>query len=128
MATDLFTVRPDDIVDFAASLMEWRYIRHVPVEDDSGRLLGLVSHRQLLRLVARGLDHDAPPAMVRDIMRTDPLSVDPETTTVDAIRLMREKRLSCLPVTENGKLVGLVTEYDLIVVASRLLESVLGEA
>jgi len=128
MATDLFTVRPDDIVDFAASLMEWRYIRHVPVEDDSGRLLGLVSHRQLLRLIARGLDHDAPPAMVRDIMRPDPLSVDPDTTTVEAIRLMREKRLSCLPVTENGKLVGLVTEYDLIVVASRLLESVLGEA
>ncbi len=128
MATDLFTVRPDDIVDFAASLMEWRYIRHVPVEDDSGRLLGLVSHRQLLRLIARGLDHDGPPAMVRDIMRPDPVSVGPETTTVDAIRLMREKRLSCLPVTDNGKLVGLVTEYDLIVVASRLLESVLGEA
>jgi CBS domain-containing protein len=128
MATDLFTVRPDDIVDFAASLMEWRYIRHVPVEDDSGRLLGLVSHRQLLRLIARGLDRDEGPAMVRDIMRPDPISVGPETTTVDAIRLMRENRLSCLPVTENGKLVGLVTEYDLIVVASRLLENVLDES
>jgi len=127
MATDLFTVRPDDIVDFAASLMEWRYVRHVPVEDDSGRLLGLVSHRQLLRLIARGLEKDAGPAMVRDIMRPDPMSVTPETTTVEAIRLMRENRLSCLPVTEDGKLVGLVTEYDLIVVASRLLESVLGD-
>lgn len=127
MATDLFTVRPDDIVDFAASLMEWRYVRHVPVEDDSGRLLGLVSHRQLLRLIARGLDKDAGPVMVRDIMRPNPITVSPETTTVEAIRLMRENKLSCLPVTENGKLVGLVTEYDLIVVASRLLESVLDE-
>ncbi|MFU8876640.1 MAG: CBS domain-containing protein [Wenzhouxiangellaceae bacterium] len=125
MATDLFTVRPDDIVDFAASLMEWRYIRHVPVEDDSGQLLGLVSHRQLLRLIARGLERDAEPVMVRDIMRPDPLSIGPDTTTVEAIRLMREKKLSCLPVTESGKLVGLITEYDLIVVASRLLESVL---
>ncbi|MBS3742985.1 MAG: CBS domain-containing protein [Wenzhouxiangellaceae bacterium] len=125
MATDLFTVRPDDIVDFAASLMEWRYVRHVPVEDDSGRLLGLISHRQLLRLIARGIDKKTEPVMVRDIMRPDPTSIGPETTTVEAIRLMREKRLSCLPVTENGKLVGLVTEYDLIVVASRLLESVL---
>ncbi|MBY6203306.1 CBS domain-containing protein [Halomonas denitrificans] len=127
MATDLFTVRPDDIVDFAASLMEWRYVRHVPVEDDAGRLLGLVSHRQLLRLVARGADkgEDGEPVMVRDIMRPDPKTVHPETTTVDAIRLMRENRLSCLPVVENDKLVGLVTEYDLIVVASRLLESVL---
>jgi CBS domain-containing protein len=121
MATDLFTVRPDDIVDFAASLMEWRYVRHVPVEDDSGRLLGLVSHRQLLRLVARGDDKrsNGDPVMVRDIMRPDPMTISPETTTVEAIRLMRENRLSCLPVVENGKLVGLVTEYDLIVVASR---------
>ena len=125
MSTDLFTVRPDDIVDFAASLMEWRYVRHVPVEDDAGRLLGLISHRQLLRLIARGLDRKAEPVMVRDIMRPDPAFIGPETTTVEAIRMMREKRLSCLPVAENGKLVGLVTEYDLIVVASRLLESVL---
>ncbi|MDX1626243.1 MAG: CBS domain-containing protein [Wenzhouxiangellaceae bacterium] len=128
MATDLFTVRPDDIVDFAASLMEWRYVRHVPVEDDSGQLLGLVSHRQLLRLVARGIDRGAEPVTVRDIMRPDPMTVSPETSTVEAIRLMRENRLSCLPVTKDRKLVGLVTEYDLIVVASRLLESVLDGA
>lgn len=126
MATDLFTVRPDDIVDFAASLMEWRYVRHVPVEDDSGQLLGLVSHRQLLRLVARG-GRSGQTTMVRDIMHTQPLSISPETTTVEAIRLMREKRLSCLPVTTDGKLVGLVTEYDLIVVAGRLLETYLAD-
>ncbi len=126
MATDLFTVRPDDIVDFAASLMEWRYVRHVPVEDDSGQLLGLISHRQLLRLVARG-NSDNKSIMVRDIMRPDPLSVTRDTTTVEAIRLMREHKLSCLPVVEDSKLVGLVTEYDLIVVAGRLLESYLGE-
>ena len=124
MATDLFTVRPDDIVDFAASLMEWRYVRHVPVEDDSGHLLGLVSHRQLLRLVARG-GRDQQTTMVRDIMRPDPLSVTPDTPTVEAIRLMRDKRLSCLPVVNEGKLLGLVTEYDLVVVAGRLLESYL---
>jgi len=126
MATDLFTVRPDDIVDFAASLMEWRYVRHVPVEDDSGHLLGLVSHRQLLRLIARG-GRDGQTVMVRDIMHTEPLSISPETTTVEAIRLMREKRLSCLPVVKNDKLVGLVTEYDLIMVAGRLLEAYLEE-
>ncbi len=124
MATDLFTVRPDDIVDFAASLMEWRYVRHVPVEDDSGQLLGLVSHRQLLRLIARG-NRDGRTVTVREIMRPDPVSVTQDTTTVEAIRLMREHRLSCLPVVEGGKLLGLVTEYDLIVVAGRLLETYL---
>jgi CBS domain-containing protein len=127
MATDLFTVRPDDIVDFAASLMEWRYVRHVPVEDDSGQLLGLISHRQLLRLIARGGRGDET-VTVRDIMRPDPVTISPDSTTVEAIRLMRENRLGCLPVTENGKLVGLVTEYDLVVVAGRLLETYLEEA
>ena len=54
MATDLFTVRPDDLVDLAASLMDWRHIRHVPVEDEDGHLVGLVTHRGLLRLLSRG--------------------------------------------------------------------------
>ncbi|MEE4638871.1 MAG: CBS domain-containing protein [Wenzhouxiangella sp.] len=127
MATDLFTVRPDDIVDFAASLMEWRYVRHVPVEDDSGQLLGLVSQRQLLRLVARG-SRGPEPVTVRDIMHAEPVSISPETTTVQAIRMMRERRLSCLPVVDpEGKLVGLVTEHDLVAVAGRLLESYLGD-
>lgn len=123
MTTDLFTVRPDDIVDFAASLMEWRHIRHVPVEDDSGHLLGLLSHRALLRLISSGANDDS--VTVRDIMTADPITVGPETSTVEAIRLMREHRLSCLPVVKQEKLVGILTEHDLIVVASRLLEKLL---
>lgn len=126
MATDVFTVRPDDIVDFAASLMEWRYVRHIPVEDDAGRLLGLVSHRQLLRLIARGLRSDEE-VTVRDIMHDELVTVTADTTTVEAIRLMRDKRLGCLPVVDGDKLVGLVTDYDLIVVSSRLLESYLSD-
>ena len=127
MTTDLFTVRPDDIVDFAASLMEWRHIRHVPVEDDSGQLLGLVSHRQMLRLIARGA-RAAAPATIRDIMHAKLRTVTPDTPTVEAIRLMREERLSCLPVVDKGgKLAGLVTEHDLIGVAGRLLESYLDD-
>ncbi len=122
MATDLFTVRPSDIVDFAASLMDWRHVRHVPVEDDEGCLVGLLSHRALLRLVATGKAGGADKVTVSEIMNHNPITVEPETNTVDAIRLMREAQLSCLPVVEKGKLVGLVTEHDLIVVSSHLLE------
>ena len=125
MSTDLFTVRPDDIVDFAASLMDWRHIRHVPVEDDRGFLVGLVSHRALLRLVATGRAGSEHKVSVKEIMNTEPITVPPETSTVDAIRMMREQKLACLPVTRDGKLVGIVTEHDLIVVSSRLLESYL---
>jgi CBS domain-containing protein len=122
MATDLFTVRPDDIVDFAATLMDWRHVRHVPVEGDDGELIGLVSHRALLRLVAAGRVGGEHKVTVREIMTLNPVTVESDATTVDAIRVMREARVACLPVVENGKLLGLVTEHDLIVVASHLLE------
>ena len=58
-------------------------------------------------------------------MNREPVTVRPDTPTTEAIRLMREKKLACLPVTQQGRLVGIVTEHDLIVVASRLLESYL---
>jgi len=125
MTQDLFTVRPDDIVDFAATLMDWRHIRHVPVENDNGKLVGLVSHRALLRLIAQGRYGQDCNVTVEEIMNREPVTVHPDTPTVDAIRLMRDKKLACLPVTRNHKLVGIVTEHDLIIVASRLLESYL---
>jgi CBS domain-containing protein len=105
--------------------MDWRHVRHVPVEDNSGKLVGLVSHRALLRLVANGLISDADKVTVSEIMNPDPVTVHPETSTVEAIRLMREQQLACLPVLRDGKLVGLVTEHDLIVVSSHLLETYL---
>ena len=129
MTTDLFTVRPEDLVDLAASLMEWEHIRHVPVEDDEGRLVGLVSHRSLLRLVGRGLEQEnREPVAVRDIMRTNPITATPDTTTLDAIGTMRRHKVSCLPVVKKDRLVGIVTEHDLIKVAGRLLEDHLREA
>jgi CBS domain-containing protein/gamma-glutamyl:cysteine ligase YbdK (ATP-grasp superfamily) len=127
MTTDLFTVRPEDLVDLAASMMDWEHIRHVPVEDDDGRLVGLVSHRALLRLVARGLRRvDDEPVAVKEIMRPDPVTVTPATTTLEAMRTMRNEGVGCLPVVEaDQKLVGIVTERDLIDVSSRLLEAYL---
>jgi CBS domain-containing protein len=123
MTQDLFTVRPDDIVDFAASIMDWRHVRHVPVEDDKGRLAGLISHRSLLRLFAEGRVGGTDKVTVGEIMDAEPITVQPETQTVSAIRLMRSKRLACLPVVrDDNKLVGIVTEHDFIVIASRLLE------
>jgi CBS domain-containing protein len=127
MATDLFTVRPDDIVDFAATLMDWRHVRHVPVEGDDGELVGLVSHRALLRLVATGRVGGEHKVTVNEIMTRNPVTVNSNATTVEAIRLMREAQVACLPVVDSGKLLGLITEHDLIVVSSHLLERYLAE-
>jgi CBS domain-containing protein len=120
MSTDLFTVRPDDLIDLAASLMDWRHIRHVPVEDEDGRLVGLVSHRALLRV----LGHSARDAniTVRDVMVANPVTVSPATPTLDAIQMMRDQHIGCLPVVEDGQLVGIVTSYDFLEASARLFQ------
>lgn len=127
MSTQLLTVRPEDLVDLAAAMMDWERIRHVPVEDDEGRLVGIVSHRALLRLVVRGNGTDGEEVAVRDIMRRDPVSVTPSTPTLEAIKLMRDKAVGSLPVVEDGKLVGIVTEHDIIDVSAKLLDRFLAE-
>jgi len=120
MTTDLFTVHPEDLIDLAASVMDWEHVRHVPVEDHAGRLIGLVTHRHLLRTVGRGLASRA--IAVREIMRPNPVTVSPDATILEAIGLMREHRVSGLPVVQDDQLVGIVTESDLMHVAARLLD------
>jgi CBS domain-containing protein/gamma-glutamyl:cysteine ligase YbdK (ATP-grasp superfamily) len=123
MSTDLFTVRPDDLIDLAASVMDWQHVRHVPVEDEEGRLVGLLSHRDLLRLLARrGTGALAEPVTVRDIMKPDPVTAAPQTPTLEAIGLMRARGVGCLPVVENGALVGIVTAHDFLAASARLFE------
>ena len=123
MNTDLFTVRPDDIVDLAASVMEWSHVRHIPVENDSGELVGLLGHRALLRLVASGKQTEL--VEVGAIMVSSPTTVGPDVLTTEAIKIMREKKVSCLPVVDGNRLLGMITERDLIVVSAKLLETFL---
>lgn len=128
MSTDLFTVQPSDIIDLAANIMDWKKIRHILVEDDEGRLVGLLSHRALIRMVARGTRGAQDRPTVAQMMVKDPLTIGPEMPTLEVMRLMRERGISCLPVVEAGKLVGVITERDLIDVSRKLLESYLSEA
>jgi CBS domain-containing protein/gamma-glutamylcysteine synthetase len=127
MSRDLFTVRPGDVLDLAASLMEWKHVRHVPVEDDLGHLVGLISHRDLLSMLATEKKRMAEDLSVADVMKTDLLTVTPETRTLDALCLMREQGIGCLPVCRDGKLVGLITAHDFLTVSTRLLEERLAD-
>lgn len=128
MTTDLFTVHEDEVVDLVANLMDWKHIRHVPVEDDKHRLVGLVSYRSLLRLLARDTPRDRnTPVPVSEIMQRNPLTVSPDTPTIDAISIMRRERVACLPVVKNDRLVGIVTERDFMDVAAELVEAQLRE-
>jgi CBS domain-containing protein/gamma-glutamyl:cysteine ligase YbdK (ATP-grasp superfamily) len=129
MSTDLFTVHPEDLVDLAASVMDWRHVRHVPVEDDEGKLVGLVTHRDVLRLLVRGLKGEGGGAvLVGDIMKSAPVTVTPATPTIEAIGLMRSRGVGCLPVVEKGVLVGIVTAKDFLDASARLFEERLAGA
>jgi len=129
MSTDLFTLRPDDLVDFAASVMDWRHIRHVPVESAEGELVGLLTHRSLLRVLTRGLHKGTDePLLVRDVMKADPVTVSSTTPTLEAIDLMRSKQLGCLPVVDDGQLVGIVTSFDFLDASARLFKEHLTKA
>ena len=123
MSTDLFTVSPDDLIDLAASVMDWRHVRHVPVEDAEGRLIGLVTHRGLLRMISNGnRSTEVMPITVRDIMVESPLTVSPSTSSLEAIEIMRSNRVGCLPVVEGDHLVGIVTSYDFLEASARLFK------
>ncbi len=129
MSTDLFTISEREPVDLAAHLMDWRHVRHVPVEDRDNRLVGLVSHRVLLRLMASALTEGGRKTVqVRDIMERDVVTVFPWTTTLEAIHVMKTRAVSCLAVIdEEHRLVGIITERDLMGISFRLLERFLEE-
>ncbi|MCP4503873.1 MAG: CBS domain-containing protein [Deltaproteobacteria bacterium] len=122
MTREVFTVHPEDLVDLAASVMEWEHVRHIPVEDNEGKLVGLLTHRNLMRIISRGTRDGTKAVGVADIMNVKPLRVTPDTSTLDAISIMRSEKVSCLPVTnDEGELLGLVTESDFLDVAKVLL-------
>ncbi len=122
MNTDLFTVQADELIDLAASIMNWEKVRHIPVEDEKHNLVGLLSYRAILRFVSDPKMRAKDSVAVADIMERDPVTASPETLTIEAIKLMKAHGASCLPVVVEGKLVGIVTEHDYMRIAGQLLE------
>ncbi|RMH10802.1 MAG: CBS domain-containing protein [Planctomycetota bacterium] len=122
MTTNLFTVHEDESLELVASIMDWQQIRHVPVEDSAQRLVGLVSYRRLLRVLADSSHGPLRDMAVRDVMLRDPITGTPSMSTLEAVELMRANGLSCLPIVSDGKLVGIVTEHDFMQIAGQLLE------
>lgn len=126
MTTELFTVHEDELVDLVAALMDWEHIRHVPVEDDEHRLVGLVTHRTLLRLMAQGRIVPGEALPVSEIMHRHVYTTGPDTPTLEAARVMKEHQVGCLPVVDDeNRLVGIITAHDFMSMAAQLLEDAL---
>jgi CBS domain-containing membrane protein len=103
-------------------LFEDERIRHLPVVDEDGNLVGLLSQRDLARR-ALGQVEDLPMEekhailagqRVDEIMSRNPETAVPDEDLVDAAERMLENKLGCLPVLEGGELVGILTESDFV--------------
>ena len=130
MTTDLFTVQKDDILDLVIDMMDWRKIRYTPVEDKEGKLVGLITLRLVLRhmLKLRNQDPGTEPEITtaKDIMNKNPHTIGPNATINEAMAIMRENTIGCLPVVQNGELIGIITETDFLRIAGRLIERLEG--
>jgi CBS domain-containing membrane protein len=121
MTRAVVTVGPNDKLATAADVMRLGRIRHLPVLDD-GEICGLVSQRDLFHsalLKALGYGgHGAQKAremfLVKEAMTTDIHTTSPDTPLGDAAGVMLERKIGCLPVVEEGKLVGILTESDFV--------------
>jgi len=121
MRTDLFTVQGDAIIEFVSDLMKWRKIRYIPVEDDDGHLIGLITSAQVMEY-HRSKNPDKENLTVNDIMINDPITIAPMETIKSATILMQTKDIGCLPVVNNGELAGIITEQDILKISSRIIE------
>jgi acetoin utilization protein AcuB len=122
MTSDPLTVDPDISLREATGLMNQKGIRHLPVVNHAGRLIGIltdrdITHAALVPALSEFLSWDprrlkAP--RVRDAMTWSVVTTDPEATLVQAGLTMFQRRLGSLPVVENGRLVGILTERDVL--------------
>jgi acetoin utilization protein AcuB len=122
MTQPVTTIGADAPVRQAAELMKTRQIRHLPVVENDGRLIGIVTDRDLRQMIFDPMIHerlgDVVEALggltVRDIMTWAVITVRPDSGIRQAARLMREQKVGALPVVEAGRVVGMLTERDLL--------------
>lgn len=122
---DLVTLEPDATVGEAGALMAARHIRHIPVVNGEGQLVGIVSHRDVLAATGPKADQPDPLGPARklsEIMSSPVRTVDPRVNVRLAGIRLRSLQVGCLAVMQDGALEGLVTDSDFVGVAINLLE------
>jgi CBS domain-containing protein len=105
----------------AARMMVDSHISAIVITDDNGDLKGIVTERDMVHRVLV-TNTKAADLRLEDIMTKDPLTVSPNDSAMDALELMRERKFRHLPVTENGKVVGMISIRDLYDAAKAELE------
>lgn len=124
MTASLYTLKASSTIEEASSLMKEKSIRHIPIVNDFGRLLGLVSQRDVMAATSSVAQHHPEDlcTSLTYIMQRKLITIERHCKLAAAARLMRENKIGCLPVLENEMLVGIVTDTDFVTIAIHLVE------
>jgi CBS domain-containing protein len=123
MRREVVTVTVGEKLDLTQDIMNLGRVRHLPVLDAEQRVIGIVSHRDVLAAaMTQVLEFDAQSRRtflrsieVGEVMAKDVVTVGPDTRLDEVARLLVERKIGCVPVVDaNGELLGLVTESDLL--------------
>lgn len=129
MTQPAITVGPTSPLREVIDLMDTKLIRHVAVVDETERLLGLISHRDVLRSQEGSLSgalsseqsHMNRWIEARWVMTKEVHTVSPDTPALEAALTLRSRRVGCVPVVERGRLAGMLTESDFVEYAIQAL-------
>jgi acetoin utilization protein AcuB len=128
MTRNPVTADSETLVLDAQKIMKENNIRRLPIVD-KGKLVGIVTKHDLLEaspspatsLSVFELNYLLAKMKVKEIMKKNPVTITPDTPFEEALRLGQEKKIGSFPVVENGKLVGITTESDIIRFVTRVL-------
>ena len=112
---------PEMPVAEAQTLMQKHRIRHLPILDDDGLLVGLITQRSLMRAVPSDVTKFSPFVMnyvlakikARNVMVKDMITISEDVAIEEAARTMADNKIGCLPVMRDNKLVGIISDNDL---------------
>jgi CBS domain-containing membrane protein len=132
----LFTLLESDSLYTAKQIMEMARVRHVPIVDAKDTFIGLITHRDMLSVAVSKLsDIDASTQdeldagiPLREIMRDDVHTVSSKDLLRDAAQILLEHKYGCLPVVDDGKLVGIITEADFLRLTISLMDALEAKA
>lgn len=121
MVKEVATLDVNDELSLANDIMRLGRIRHLPVVDGA-RLVGIISERDLFRSsLAQALGYETKDTRelmktlrIKDVMVTRVITVSPDTELKTAVKMMVDHKIGCLPVVEGDRLIGLVTETDIL--------------
>lgn len=128
MTSKPFTLAADASVSDAIKLMADKNIRHIPIVNNANELAGIVTHRDLLAATGSKLDegniqeNGFSNKSVSEIMTTHVLTIEEDTALISAARFLEKHKFGALPVVQDNKVLGIVTDSDFLAVAINLLE------